>query len=169
MACASFNPNLPIDTPLDEAVWLRQFDSNILNSQCLQNSCGHACLPGNSLNSPGCTSCLQSAGCTQTLQCINCIGIDTDNFTQVYNCTVPPQLSPGIIVAIVIACILGLFLFIVLLFFILYKLKKLPVKTQLWIDRYFTSTHPNHIDSDSYENDTTNSIIRQNAALYSKS
>lgn len=136
MACAAFNPNLPHDTVIEEAVWLRQWNTNLLNSNCLQNSCGHACLPGNAFNSTGCTSCLKAASCNQTLDCINCVGINTNNFTDIYNCTVPPGMSIGIIIGIVLGCLLGVLLLVIIIFIILYKTNKLPIKTRLWIDSF---------------------------------
>jgi hypothetical protein len=134
MSCAPFNPNLPFETPIEQAVWLTRWTTNLLNSTCLQSACGHACLPGNSFTGDSCRACLKTAQCNQTLNCINCVGLDTNNFTEVYNCTVAPGLSVGEILGITLGCILGTLLIIFLVFLILYKMNKLPIKTKLWID-----------------------------------
>jgi len=135
MSCAPFDPNLPFQTTLEKAVWLTRWTTNLLNSSCLQTSCGHACLPGNSFSSDSCRSCLKQAKCDQTLFCINCVGLDTNDFTQVYQCTHAPGLSLGEIIGIVVASVVGALLIVFLVMLILYKLNKLPIRTKLWIDR----------------------------------
>jgi membrane protein insertase Oxa1/YidC/SpoIIIJ len=63
------------------------------------------------------------------------VGLKTNDFTQVYNCTHGVTLSFGEIFAIVIGVIVGILLIVFLVILILYTLNKLPTKTKLWIDR----------------------------------
>lgn len=110
MACASFDPELPVDTDTQQTAWLEAWQSNVLNDTCLQSSCGHTCISQDDYFSVGCQTCLAEANCSTSLACSNCAG--EYNFDRAYNCTVNFDLMAGEILAIALSTVVIAFLII---------------------------------------------------------
>lgn len=133
MACATYNPDLPVETKDQQAAWLFAWDSILLNDSCLQRSCALDCLPGNQVNDEGCKDCLKQAGCSTSLGCANCLGSGDITFDRAYGCTFG-GLSAGEIVGIVLGTLAAVILLAISVIALLYVTNKLPVKWKLWID-----------------------------------
>jgi hypothetical protein len=140
MACSQYNPDLPHNTAEQQQNWLKAWEANLLNDPCLQRSCGHICLGGDDITSMACMACLEAADCPEPLACSECIDRD-QNYQSVFDCTFPPGLSTGELLGIILGTVFGSLLLIALIFFILYKTDKLPVRTRLWIDNIGKKDH----------------------------
>ena len=137
MACSQFNPDLPFETAPEKVEWLLSWEANLFNDLCLQRSCSTVCLPGNTVNSEGCKTCLNTAFCNNTLSCVQCLGDESPiTFEKTYGCTVDSGLPVGVIVGIVLGAVVGVLLLTVLIIYLLYITNKLPLKTRLWIDNW---------------------------------
>ncbi len=136
MSCAIFDPNLPFDTSDQQATWVSQWNSNVLNSLCLQLSCAMPCLT-NGANSKACMSCLDTHGCVATLSCMQCVGTDANlkDFTTVFNCTIFSLWPFWKIFVVVISVLVGFVLFFFLIIMFLYWSSSgvLKPSTRVWI------------------------------------
>lgn len=100
MACASFDPDLPVSNDVEKAAWLTKWKALALNDLCLQSACGHTCIGNDELVSESCRTCLETAQCSEMLTCTNCIG-DVLTFDYTYDCTVPNDISTTVILVFV--------------------------------------------------------------------
>lgn len=145
MACAAFSPHVlaPIETPEEQALWLAQFQTNLLSSACIQDFCSTVCLPGNSPLGAACKQCLAQAGCAGTKACLDCLGENPatlQEFEPVYACT-SQALPPSTTVSMIIGIVMGTLFVVALVLTILFLTHRLPAKWRLETDHRFFTRH----------------------------